>query len=335
MIEIIKTNPDDAQYYLFENTIANIYTAEELKNTLSQSINKAFLVHCYVLLQNNIPVARACLYYNPLLVYKNKQTVSVGNFESIDDTDCSNKLLSHLENEGRLLGASYCIGPMNGSTWDDYRFSAFHNEHNFFSEPYHQVYYNNLFTAFGFTAISHYVSQKDNTIKYDDEAILQAEKQFVENGLVIRNIDLDNFENELKKLYPFICEAFKNNFLYTTISEVSFLEKYLPVQKIIEPGFMLIAEDENKNIVGFIFCFRDFYNKTAKSLVVKTAARCDATKWKGLGHVLGNRIVRHAVKNGYSDLVHAFVINNEKSIRFSESFDGNAYKEYLLYGKEI
>jgi hypothetical protein len=50
---------------------------------------------------------------------------------------------------------------------------------------------------------------------------------------------------------------------------------------------------------------------------------------------LGNRIVRHAVKNGYTSLIHAFVINNERSIQFSESFDGNPYKEYFLYGKEI
>ena len=64
MLEIIKTKPNAAQYYLYENTITNIYTAEELKNTLSQSINKTFLVNCYVLLQNNIPVARACLYFN-------------------------------------------------------------------------------------------------------------------------------------------------------------------------------------------------------------------------------------------------------------------------------
>jgi L-amino acid N-acyltransferase YncA len=335
MIEIIKTNPSDAHFYLYENAIANIYTVSELKQTLSAEINKDFFVSCYVLLKNNLPVARAVLYFNPKLKYENKQTISVGNFECIDDVECLNQLLQHIEKEGKQLGASYFIGPMNGSTWNDYRFSAFQKEHHFTSEPYHHVYYNNLFISFGFKKISHYVSHIDDTLHYDDVSILQAEEIFIKNGLTIRNIDVDNFENELKKLYPFICEAFKNNFLYTTLSEASFLEKYKQTKNIIEPGFMLLAEDKNNNIVGFIFCFKDYNNKTAQSLIVKTAARCASNEWRGLGHVLGNRIVRHAVKNGFTSLIHAFVINNERSIQFSESFDGNPYKEYFLYGKDI
>ncbi len=333
MLEIIKTKPGEANFYLFENVVENIYKEHKLKYTFFKNINSDFLISGYVVLKNNVPVARAVLYFNPLLTYKNKQAITVGNFECIEDEHCSSFLLAHLQEEGKILGVSFFIGPMNGSTWDDYRFSISKNEDNFFSEPYHPTYYNTLFEAFGFNPIANYVSNKDYALEYNNAAVLEKEKEFLQKGLTIRNIDLGDFENELKKLYPFISEVFKNNFLYSPITEKYFVDKYIASKKIIQDGFMLMAEDKKNKVVGFIFCFEDTFNSTEKSLVVKTAARSLLDEWKGLGHVLGNCIVRNAVKENFTSLIHAFVIEN--AVLFSKNFGGHSFKKYTLYGKEI
>jgi N-acetylglutamate synthase-like GNAT family acetyltransferase len=335
MIEVVQLNTGNEQFLLFKEAADNLYSDALQQQRLVSNIRSEFLHSLYIVKKNSAIVGRAALYNNPSLVYENRRAACIGNYECMNDDECANQLLQRVVSDARQLGTTYLIGPMNGSTWDDYRFSIHHHHPVFLLEPYHHLYYNNQFIQFGFQPIASYISNIDHSLSFNQPAILRREEELTAQGLTIRRIDMNHYEDELRKLYPFICTAFATNFLYTPVSEQAFISKYKEAKEMINPAFVLLAEDKEGAIIGFIFCYHDLYNKQEKNLVVKTVARNPSAQWKGLGHVLGNRIMQAAVQQGFKAVIHAFVIEQGTSVGLSDSFLGNSYKNYILYGKEI
>jgi len=334
-MEIIKTMPGDNRFYLFENLPKQLYSAEALHQKHTEDFNIPFIHGYYVLSDNGEPKARAVLYENPGLFYQGKKAIAIGNYESVEDERISNKFLKYFIKEAQKLNANFLIGPLNGSTWNNYRFSLHNDYDNFLLELYHPVYYNQQFLSVGFKTIAHYTSKINTDLFCDHKEVLMKESKLLNAGVTIRNIDLANFNEELQNLYPFICVAFKDNFLFSSISMETFLEKYKKMASLINPGFVLIAEDEQSNIVGFIFCYDDLLNKKEKSLIIKTLARTQSKQWSGLGSVLANRIISLAKKQDYQSIIHAFMKDDGNSSEASKKFFGNIYKEYALYGLQL
>ncbi|MEO5644264.1 MAG: hypothetical protein ABIQ40_04805 [Bacteroidia bacterium] len=332
---ILQTKPGEEDFHLFENFPKEIYPAGSIRFKLPESLNTEYLESCYLLLADGKPKARAGLYVNPYLKFENKKSFCIGNFESINDPEISEALINRISSQAKQAGAEFLIGPMNGSTWDNYRFSTQHDHPNFFLEPYHHLYYNALFTLAGFKPIANYFSSLDTQLHFGLPNVIERGKQLHESGVTLRNINLDDFENELKRLFEFNELAFHTNFLYTTISWETFNRKYAETKKVIDPEFVIIAEDENKNIIGFFFCVNDLFNTAEKSLIIKSIARHPDEKWSGLGHVIGDEIIKRASEKGYKSVIHAFVSAHGTSVKISKNYLGEIYKNYTLYGKEI
>jgi L-amino acid N-acyltransferase YncA len=334
-MEIIRINIDDKRFEEFKGFPFRIYPADSIRLRQSEGINEAFLRHIYMLYDGEELKGRLALYDNPDLEYQSKKSFCIGNYECVDEKDCARLLLHAAQDDAKSAGAEYVIGPMNGSTWDNYRFSAHNGSPNFLLEPYHHIYYNKQWQDNGFQVISKYVSNYESEIVCDQPTVLQREKELLDAGLIIRNVNLDRYEEELERLYPFVMLTFQTNFLYTPVSWEHFREKYTEARAIIIAENLLIAEDSEGNIVGFVFVYDDLYNRKEKSLVVKTIGRHPDKKWSGLGQVLANRVVRRAKNLGYQSLVHAFIFEKGTSVNLSAMFLGNSAKNYILYGKEI
>ena len=90
----------------------------------------------------------------------------------VEDDHISNFFLDHIIKEAKKLNYGFLIGPMNGSTWDNYRFSLHNNFNNFLLEPYHPVYYNQQFLSAGFKPIAHYSSRMNTDFFCDEETVL-------------------------------------------------------------------------------------------------------------------------------------------------------------------
>jgi hypothetical protein len=334
-VKIISTNPKNADFHLFETLPNLLYKADEIRCKQAEIINGEFLDSCYVLLEDNEPKARMAIYNNPLLNYDGKSVACIGNYECVNDNEISAQLIHFACQAAKKLGKEFLIGPMNGSTWDNYRFSLHNNYPNFLFEPYHHLYYNQQFINSGFKTISTYVSNIDKEMPNDSVDVLELEKRAKKFGVKIRNINLSDYDNELEKLYPFITSSFKTNFLYTPISKESFIKKYQEARKIINSEYFLIAEDKEENTIGFIFCYEDMLNATAKSLIIKTLVRNKSKQWSGLGHILANRVIRLAKSNNYTSVVHAFMMEQGTSKKTSANFRGKNYKNYVLYGLHL
>lgn len=334
-MDIIRCRPGDEDFRYFSETLNNIYSPGDIRFRQHENLNSEFLYSCLIVLLNEKPVGRLAVYKNPSLQYKGKEAACIGNYECIKDSEVAAFLLQEAENTIRSFLFEYIVGPMNGATWDNYRFSTHHNFQNFLLEPYHPLYYNHQFQENGFSVISTYSSSIDKTADYDLSEVMNREKELHKSGVTIRSIKIDDLENELRLLYPFISKEFSNNFLFTPISWGSFRDKYMGAKNIINPDYVLIAENIKKEIIGFIFSYQDLFNTAEKSLVVKTVARNASPEWTGLGKVLGNKVVSLARSRGFTSVVHAFMIGEAVSTGLSNTFSGKVYKNYNLYGKAL
>ncbi len=334
-MKIIATHPKDKNFHLFEQIPKQLYAINDLKWHNNNGINSNYLEKAFVLLKDGMPNARVALYNNPHLYYQGKKAVCLGNFESVGDAKAAQYLLKYAILQAQQLSADYIIGPMNGSTWDNYRFSQHHKYANFLLEPNHPLSYTKQFEKAGFKNIAQYYSSIDRTLNIHHASIEQGRIQFETQGVKFRSIDTQNFEQELKRLYPFFTEAFKTNFLYTPINWEHFRDKYLKALPLINPRYVLLAEDQEGKIIACFFALPNLASQKEKSLIVKTVARHPDPKWRGLGHVLALEVTKRTKADGYKSMIHAFIKEEGYSKAMSNNFLGTVYKNYVLYGKAI
>ena len=335
MNTIISTKPDEPNFQLFKNFPKSIYPVSGNRFLTSETINEDFLKSGYMLMQEGEVMARAALYDNPYLTFNGKKSWCIGNYEAVNDTTAGSDLLRNMLSVARANGAEYVIGPMNGSTWDNYRFGTEQNQPDFFTESVHHLYYNDHFLKAGFAVIAQYHSNISGIPPVFDPEIEKRDQALARAGVMIRPINLSQYELELEKIHEFNSFAFGQNFLYTPITKGAFIKKYLPVKTLLNPKYTLIAEDAEGAMIGYYLCMDDLFNQTQKSLIFKTLVRHPDQKWRGLGHVMGNRIYQKAILDGYETFIHPFIYNNGTSVNLSKDFSGRRLKNYVLYGKKI
>ncbi|MFN3404531.1 MAG: hypothetical protein ACK40G_10585 [Cytophagaceae bacterium] len=333
--KIIEVKPGTADFDMFLQVPFNIYSDHSIRLKQAENINYEFLQSAWVAFRFDVPVGRVALYNNPYLSYNGFPAVCVGNFECLNEQPMASALLSKSVEYVARLGKEYIIGPMNGSTWYDYRFSDHNDQPQFLMEPKHPVFYNDLFSGFGFEPIAKYYSSIDRNLNTADEGTDKKMEEFIRSGLLLRNINLSDYENELQKIYDFSMRVFRNNFLFTPISKEQFFEKYKYIDKMINPEYVLIAEDKSGNMKGLTFCIHDYYYTTSKCLIIKTMARDLSEEYKGLGNCMVNEVIKRAKVNGYESLIHAFYIKEGSSEKLSVNYKGEYYKSYTLYGLKL
>ncbi len=334
MMDLIKTLPDQDDR-LFEQVPGMLYPPESLRFRENESFQMDVLFARYTVCVEGRPQARAALYRGDGLQWEGKPVWMVGNYECANDDRIAEALFERVFTDAKTGGAGYLIGPMNGSTWENYRFNLSHDFPNFLLEPYHHLYYVTQFYHAGFEVISRYTSNVDTELACDWPEVFEKEKAFVEQGVRIRPIDINRLEEELEKLYPFISLTFRDNRFYTPISLAHFKAKYLAAAPLIDGDYVLIAENSQGQPVGFIFSYDDRYSRRGRSLVIKTLAREKGKTYAGLGHVLANRVIRLARTRGYRSAVHAFIAEQGDATRVSGNFMGRPYKTYALFGKTL
>ncbi|HLT88762.1 MAG TPA: hypothetical protein VKZ57_14320 [Sphingobacterium sp.] len=284
--------------------------------------------------QQDVYLAKAVLYINKEISFKDKNVGLVGAYEAQENEEAVEQLFQAIEKRAKEQGLDFLIGPMNGSTWENYRFHDHPQKPLFFMEMKHHHYYAKQWKSIGFQPIAHYYSAVATIAPRRNDKIGQIKNRLLRDGIVIRKIGMDNYKADLKKLYPFLLESFKQNFLYTPISESSFLEKYLPLRPVLKPGFVQIAEYEGR-IVGVLLGTDDLLNPASKTLIIKTLARSPERLYRGLGLVLVDEFYQKGISQKYQQIIFAFMIDEGDATPLSDQYNGQLLKTYTLYGKSI
>jgi len=297
-----------------------------------KDINQEYF-HCGIIaLEDNLYAGHCVVYNNPHIMWKEEKTALIGNIEFVSEK-ASKALLNCAAQEGDSLQAQYLIGPMNGSTWNNYRFMT-ECTRSFFGNHAAENDKINVFRDFGFVPIANYYSSIDYDLESKNTQITQSAIELQEQGMMMRSIRLSEYENELRKLYDFNLLAFQRNAFYSPIDWEEFRSKYIEIKQLINEDFVLIAEDSEKNIIGFVFCYDNFHSNE-KELIVKTIARHPDAQWRGMGQVLAQKIVSTAKQRGYKAMIHAFLIDEGTSTALSQSYHGEVISHYSLYAYKL
>lgn len=334
MLQLIDFTSDEQLLNTFLKLPELLYASDSVRLHQKENINGKYVCKYFLVKESDEYIGRAILYNNPSLTYNGRCAWSIGNYECVENAAASSLLLDGILKAAKSKEVDFVIGPMNGSTWDDYRFNINRNLEPFFLESYHHLYYNTQFSNAGFEPISYYASSISHITGFESE-INDVQMQFKEIGIKMHPVEIDHFEQELENLYKFCVKAFSGNYFYTPIDEISFKEKYIQAKAIIHPEFFQICTNKEGEVVGFIFCVDDFYNKVEKTLIIKTIARNKDEKYAGLGSIMGSYIYSLAKKMGYKKIIHAFMHVENASVKLSGKFTGVIANEYVLYGRKI
>ena len=251
-------------------------------------------------------------------------TACLGDFKA-QDLAQGKALVAALLDHLRGLDIEYLIGPMNGNTWHSYRV-AVGSAHipPFLMEPQNPAFYPTIFEQTGFDVIGRYCSG------LADLSTISAETYMPED-LYIRTFNPDDAACDLEKIYHLSLQAFSGNFLYTGLEKSEFMSLYQPLLAHMNPDFVLMTEDSDGDLQGFLFAIPNFAQGVSPDqIIVKTYASLK----KGVGRLMIDHLHAKARDAGFRSVIHALMHDDNVSRQRSLKY-GVLFREYYLYGRKV
>lgn len=250
------------------------------------------------------------------------RTAAIGAF-SCDDAARGAAALREAVQRLEKEGFTAALGPIDGSTWARYRLvTDGDGRPPFLMEPTNPPHYVDAFESAGFAVVSRYFSAvRPASLPNSDSPPVR--------GIRLRNIDLDHFEDELARVFELSLESFSRNRFYTPITQAEFVESYRPVRDLVDPELVLMAEDGDGALQGFLFAVPNYAEgKQPQSVIFKTYA----SRRKGCGSMMLNAAQTRARDKGYQEFIHALIHDDNLSAKHSRNTGASPFRRYALWG---
>ncbi len=288
--------------------------------------------------ENDERVGRCSLWWTATPEMPDQQVGLIGHYAAKND-EVGRQLLDLATGELAQYGCTIAIGPMDGSTWQSYRFITEGSAQPlFFSEPRHPPAWPNHFSANGFVPLANYYSTLVPDLTYQPPNFSRVIDRAIQRGISFRSLDMAQFEAELDRVYELAVMSFSRNFLYTSLPKPTFLAQYLPIKPYIQPDLCFIAE-KNDHPIGFLFAIPSLVQAQRQYLVdtviVKTLAIDPTYRMYGLGTILVAKCHQAAHTLGFRRAIHALMHEKNTSRKISHRFGGEIIRRYSLFGKEV
>lgn len=245
------------------------------------------------------------------------------------------ELLELAEFELKKRGCNAVIGPIDGSTWRRYRLiSESCGERIFSLEPVNPLSWNKHFLDAGFKVVKTYGSSINHNLDLKDPDSKTIKARLSRQGVKLRTLNANDIDSDLEGIFRVTMEAMQNNFLFSPIDRASFMKEQTKLTPLADPELMVVAEKAGK-IVGYLFAYPD-QNSAAfqPRLVMKTIARNQDEKLKGLGRLMYQEVHSRAYEKGYREAIHALYAMGNAASGISSMY-GEAIRTYSLYGKSL
>lgn len=285
---------------------------------------------------DNLKSSQARLWSQVTPKYNGEKTAFVGRFHA-DTPKLGMELLEVIEHHLKSLGITYMVGPIDQNTWNNYRLVTKGFESPQFAlESMTPPHLPEIFLKAGFNSIAKYKSTLVDTDPGLTQLFSKTANRLKNEGVKIRSFDLSHPERDLTILYKISMQGFKNNFLFSKISQTEFKSKYRKLLPVIDPDLILIAEKDDIP-VGYIFSLPNSYLESGRddTVVMKTLVRLSEPELKGLGQVLVGLTHELSYQKGFSKAIHALYKSDNLSSSFSSVNGAVDIREYDLYGKKV
>lgn len=327
--EFIVTRINDAQHW--QQKVADLAASINYPDHLA--IAEEHFDIGLIITDTDDKIGAACVvYHNKYWSHNDMEILGFGNLLCLNDQVIFNAIAGAVIAYAAEQQYKKIIGPINGSTWSNYRVALESNNEPYFLDLTHPPYYTELFTQSKLSLDCKYYTFRDDELKIDFEKYHLLKEKARTQNIEIRNIDPADFEAELKLIHTFSLEAFSGNYLYSPIAFESFRDKYLSVLPVLKPELVYMSMQQDK-LVGLLFAVQNISDKGKRGIVLKTIARLPA--YDGLAGLLGAELYLQLKKLGYEYALHAFMNETNKSVNLSRQFNGSKVKGYGLYGALI
>ena len=255
----------DFPHILFEgdkNYVPELHIAQrDLLTPGKHPFHNHSKLQCFLAYKNGKIVGRiAAILNNNHNDFTKRKDGFFGFFDLYNDSEVAEKLITEAKNWLLNEGVNTIIGPVNPSTNEPTGLLI----DGFDSPPvammtYNKPYYQSLLEANGFEKKFDLLAYDLPTVAVDKRTIQLKEvlrKRFESRNIVVRNINLKDFKNEVQKILTIYNAAWHANtgFVPMTDEEFRYLAKDLKM--ILDKDFCLIAEKEGK-IIGFALAIPD------------------------------------------------------------------------------
>lgn len=292
----------------------------------------------YVLMHKNQPEAFLASFSSEHMLNTDKDTAIIGFYEAKTE-HAGLTLLDHVVKEMKSCGKTSLIGPMNQNTWGQYRF-VFPSTHTsdsasptFLGDVIHHDSYPQHFINFGFSPISFYESRANYDLTTRHSKRREIEDALRDRGITIDAIDMKCFDETLAAIFSLSLLGFSRNKFYAPISYSYFASLYKGIESIIDPDLFLIARNREREIVGFIFAYRDPLSDEPRA-ILKSMTIDDKVRGIGLGFYLMDEIQRIAHEKHFAMAIHALMYSGNTTKGISEGAMKSAlFKRYALFQK--
>ena len=264
------------------------------------------------------------------------ETVGVIGHYSASDPAAAAAVLERACAELAGQGCAIAVGPMDGSTWRRCRCLTDRGpESPFFLEPDNPPEWPAQFYWAQFRELETYYSALCTDLDYVDPRLDRVAPRIERAGITIRSINTGQFDAELAAIHRVSLVSFRNNVLYSPISEAEFLEQYRPLLPLLRPELVLLAEQRGE-LVGFLFAVPDLLQAkrggTIDTAIVKTVAVLPGREYAGLGNLLVAKSHIIAARLGYRRAIHALMHESNESRALSGHY-GRPFRRYALYSR--
>lgn len=308
-------------------------------------------------------VARLAGFCYPDMRIEGKPAAFFGYFDSLPDVKACRPLFAEMERWARSQGAQVVYGPINFSTFGDYRLRLDNFDRApFVGEPYNPEWYPVLVEQLGYQLSHQYSSElmadtrvllTDVGDKYADQARALSE------DVRLQPLTSQVWSAHLDQLYPLVHTIFADNVAFTPIDEDRFRGAFTDaVTRQLCPQTSVIAFDQQDNIAGFFLCYPDYaplINQAGsgqycagtisfdahaallprpRRLIAKTGGVAPAYRNRKLFSVLSASIALKCPGH-YEQVVAATVREDNHSRHFASRHCSSGRTHYGLFSREI
>jgi hypothetical protein len=278
--------------------------------------------------------ASCSLWWRRTPEHEGQRVGAIGHFAAAD-VESGATLLAAACARLAARGCRLAVGPMDGSTWRNYRLVLERGEEPpFFLEPDSPIHWPQCFARAGFSAAATYCSSVQENLRFEDRRLQLVERRAAQAGVRIRNLDLANPERDLADIHEIALAAFAGAYLFSPIERDEFIAQYARILPHVRPELVLIAEQAGMPL-AFAFGVPDAFEPArGTTVILKTVATRPGLAYAGLGHLLVAHGARDAAALGFRRVVHALMHDTNRSLAWSAAY-GRVFRRYALLSRTL
>jgi hypothetical protein len=281
-----------------------------------------------------------------------------GLFECIEDFEVAKILLDTAKSWLKSKGMEKLRGPADFSSNDQWGFllEGFDSP-PVFMMPYNPKYYLEFMKKYGLKKSKDLYAYSINRDRKPPERMYKvAEKIREKENLVVRKINLDDFEEEVKKIKEIYNQAWSRNWGAIPMTDEEFSHMAKEMKQIIDKDLVFIAEVDGQpagfslaipnvnealiKLNGRLFPFGLFkllyYAKKIKSVRIITMGVIHKYQKRGIDNIFYTQTFDEGVKKGYTWGELSWILeDNVLMNRAAELMNARLYKKYRIYEGEI